>query len=330
MDRDCPSRNRSYVRAELERRLPDRLSLEGFVMPGVAATALSARFLRAQFRRDGVTWQHVLVRPAAGFKSASPSLDHVSPVEEPAEPLLLRSTIPPCGAIEGTTDAQRAVGVRRFFVPVANDGDEPAPLREPGPEKRIEPVIEIARMLSLTVEGPGGAVAIPMPGFESLGRLAPHREFRAVEFPAFDAIRDQLPDPVLPPSLDRYRKTYYEAWRMLLGLVRKPAPESGLPGAYIGTAAKSFLSHQFVWDSSFTAMATAYGWRVLPATATLDLLYSRQFDGGYLHREHDVRDGLPAACEPDFSPNPPITSVAEWAIASLTGDRLRLAAIQRC
>ena len=327
MDRDCPSRNREYVRAELGRRLPDRLSLEGMVAPGVTAPAMSVRFLRAQFRRDGVTWQHVLVRPAAGFKPAAPSLDYVSPTEEPASPLLLRSTVPPCDAIEGTTDALQAAGVRRFFVPVANDRDEPAPLREPGPEKRIEPVIEIARMLSLTVEGPGGAVAVPMPGFESLGRLAPHREFRAVEFPAFDAIRDQLPEPVLPPSLDRYGKTYYEAWRMLLTLVRNPAPESGLPGAYLGTAAKGFLVHQFVWDSSFTAMATAYGWRVLPAYATLDLLYSRQFDGGYLHREHDVRDGMPAACEPDFSPNPPITAVAEWAIASLTGDRLRLARV---
>ena len=219
MDRDCPSRNRAYVRAELGRRLPDRLSLEGFVTPGVAATAVSMRFLRAQFRRDGVTWQHVLVRPASGFKSAPPTLDYVSPTDEPTEPLLLRSTILPCDAIEGTTDAQRAVGVRRFFVPVANDRDEPAPLREPGRETRIEPTIEVARMLSLTVEGPGGAVSLAMPGYEGLGRLAPHREFGAVDFPSFDAIRDQLPEPVLPASLDRYRKTYYEAWRMLLALV---------------------------------------------------------------------------------------------------------------
>ena len=248
-------------------------------------------------------------------------------MEEPTEPLFLRSSVLPQAAIEGTSEAERAAGLRRFYVPVASDLDQPQPLRATGAEKRIEPVIEVARMLTLSVEGPGGSVELPMPAFESLGRLAPRREYAAVQFPTFDAVRDKLPQPVLPPELQRFEKTYYEAWRMLLSLVRDVRPESGLPNAYVATAAKGFLVHQFVWDSSFTAMATAYGWRVLPAYATLDLLYSRQFDGGYLHREHDVRDGLPAACEPDFSPNPPITSVAEWAIASLTGDRLRLARV---
>jgi hypothetical protein len=327
MDRDCPSRNRQRVREELAKRLPDRLELEGAVAAGVAAPALSLQFLPAQFRRDGVTWQHVLVRPAGGFKARPPSLDYCSPEEEPAEPLFLRSSILPGDAVEGTSDAQRKAGWRLFYVPVANDRDEPAPLRVSGPDTRVEPVVEIARTLSLTVEGPGGAATVVLPGFESLGRLSPHREFRPVEFPTFEAIRDQLPEPILPPSLERHRKTYYETWRMLLGLVRRPRAESGLPSAYIGTAGRGFLNHQFVWDSSFTAMATAYGWRVLPACATLDLLYSRQFDGGYVHREHDVRSGLPAACEPDFSPNPPIMSVAEWAISSLTGDRLRLARV---
>lgn len=327
MDRTCPSRNRQRVRAELKRLLPDRLSCQGTVVPGVVAPAMSLRFLRGQFHKDGVTWQHVLARPAKGFKAAPLSLEHFSPLEEPDEPLFLRSSILPAAAVEGTSTEERVAGLRRFYVPVASDLDQPQPLRAIGVEKRIEPIVEIARTITLTIEGPGGSVELPMPAFESLGRLAPRRQYAPVHFPSFEAVRDKLPQPVLPPELERFGKTYYEAWRMLLALVRDVRPDSGLPGAYVATAAKNFLNYQFVWDSSFTAMATAYGWRVLPACATLDLLYSRQFDGGYIHREHDLRDGLPAACEPDFSPNPPITSVAEWAIASLTGDRMRLARV---
>jgi len=61
--------------------------------------------------------------------------------------------------------------------------------------------------------------------------------------------------------------------------------------------------------------AYAYGWRDWPCTATLDMLYSRQFDGGYLHREYESRTGLPILFEPDFSPNPPLP-----AVAALPGD----------
>ena len=151
--------------------------------------------------------------------------------------------------------------------------------------------------------------------------------FAICHWPDYREAKAALPEPVLPENLAWLRQAYDAAWEMLYALVRHPRPESGLPNAYIGTASQNFLYQQFVWDSSFTAMCTAYGWRALPALATLDVLYSRQFDGGYLHREHDTRDGLPIGFEPDFSPNPPIMSVAEWAIANLTGDVLRLAKV---
>jgi glycogen debranching enzyme len=71
-------------------------------------------------------------------------------------------------------------------------------------------------------------------------------------------------------------------------------------------------------------MCTAYAHRGIDPYASLNVLYSRQFDGGYIHREHDVRDGLPVIYEPGFSPNPPIMSVAEWQIAKITGNTHRL------
>lgn len=328
IDQHCPSRNREHVRAELKRRLPDRLNLRAAVAPDVAGAAAALRFLPGQFVRDGVTWQHVLARPIPGFAPDAPSIYVWSPVETSEPPLFLTSSVLPGHAVEGTSPEERQRGWRRFHVPVANTLDAPQPLREVGaPEMRIEPSLEVARTLALAVAGAQGGVTVNLPAFESLGRHAPVREFRKLMRPEFADVRGALPEPVLPPRLAWMEHIYWYTWEMLCNLIREPAPESGLPNLYVATATKNFLEHQFVWDSSFTAMCTAYAWRVFPATATLDLLYSRQFDGGYLHREHDVRDGVPAAYEPDFSPNPPITSVAEWALAAQTGDRPRLAQV---
>jgi len=327
MDESCPSRNREKVRAALLERHPDGLQLQARVQPE-PAPAVSLRFLPSQFRRDGVTWQLVMARPIPGFPTQPPANGNWSSVETSEDPCFLSSSVLPGHALEATTDEERRHGVRRYYLPVANPQDAPAPLRAPGDaETRVEPSIEIARTVALLVEGAAGHVVLQMPAFESLGANAPQREFRALDWPSYADAKPQLPEPILPERLAWIHPLYDAAWQMLYLLVRHPKPESGLPNAYIGTASRNFFDHQFVWDSSFTAMCTAYGWRALPAYATLDMLYSRQFDGGYIHREHDVRDGVPAACEPDFSPNPPIMSLAEWAIVNLTGNTLRLAKV---
>ncbi|OPZ25555.1 MAG: alpha-glucosidase [Lentisphaerae bacterium ADurb.BinA184] len=201
---------------------------------------------------------------------------------------------------------------------------DPMPaVRGLGIDARVEPACEVARTLCLTLDGHGGRVSFDMPAFESLGRLAPKREFAATAWPTADQLRAAVPEPVLPENIAHFAKLYYATWDMLLGLTRTPDATSGLPGSYVATGA-GFVYHQFVWDSSFTAISTGYGHRVFDPFASLNLLYSRQFDGGYIHREHDVRDGLPALYEPDFSPNPPIMTIAEWAVARLTGNRERL------
>jgi hypothetical protein len=128
----------------------------------------------------------------------------------------------------------------------------------------------------------------------------------------------------LPERFAGFVRIFDEAWKMLFRLIRHAPESSGLPGIYIGTAEKGFYDCQFVWDSSFTAMAYAYGTRALPWHSTLDLLYSRQFDGGYIHRQTSTADGLPILFEPDFSPNPPLLSVAEWNLYRHTANRQRL------
>ncbi len=256
-------------------------------------------------------WQHLLVR---------------SPAELFPSPFTLCSAVPPGRCQEGTHEIDRQRGVHRWYVPVASSRDHLKPLRTPGPETRVEPVLEIVHTMQLMVEYASSSIEVAMPVYEALGRLAPQQEYQAVTWPSFSEARPQLPEPVLPPHLAHLSQLYDAAWDMLLGLVRYPSFASGLPGSYVSIGS-NFPDHLFVWDTSFTAMCTAYGHRALPASASLDALYSRQFDGGYIHREYDVHDGLPALFEPDFSPNPPMMTIAEWKLASVTGDIHRLAQV---
>ena len=326
IDRDCPSRNRERVMREIARRRPDVLELDGEVVPGAEAPAVSIRFLPAQFVRNGTTYQHVMVRRVSGAFREPPGLSCWSPVERTEEAFRLFGSVPPGAVIEGTSREEREHGWFRFYVPVADPAFCLPPVRDFGPEKRAEPEVEIAGFCGLTVEGERGSATVKMPVFESLGRCAPRHEYQEMRWPQFEEAWPRLPQPVLPEEWKWMSELYRAAWEMLFGLARHPAPESGLPGPYISTGS-GFKFHQFVWDTSFTAMATAYGHQAMPAYASLDVLYSRQFDGGYIHREHDVRDGLPALYEPDFSPNPPIMSVAEWAIYRLAADIRRLRAV---
>jgi len=272
---------------------------------------LSLRFLPAQFQQGGVLWQHLLVR---------------SPAELSSSPLALCSPVPPGRCQEGTQERDRQQGRRRWYVPVASSREHLKPLRAAGPETRVEPVLEIVQTVQLVIEQESSRLEVAMPIYEALGRLAPQQEYRALAWPSLAQARPHLPEPVLPPHLSHLYHLYEAAWDMLLGLVRAPSFASGLPGSYVSIGS-NFPDHLFVWDTAFTAMCTAYGHRAFPATSSLDALYSRQFDGGYIHREHDVSDGLPALFEPDFSPNPPILSLAEWQLASLTGDIQRLAQV---
>jgi glycogen debranching enzyme len=313
VDQQSPSRNRAHVLSELQRLRPDALSIMGRVIPGEEPEAfpLSLRFLPVQFQRHGVLWQHVLVR---------------LPVEMADASLGLRTEAGPGKGEEGTTPADHLRGQRRWYVPVASTREQWQPLRVPGQEKRVEPVVERVGDLELTIDYASSSVEISMPVYEARGRFAPEHEYQMLTWPVFEEARALLPEPVLPPHLAHLGQMYEEAWNMLLRLVRDSSPASGLPGSYISTGS-NFPDHLFLWDACFTAMCVAYGYRALPAWASLNALYSRQFDGGYIHREYNVHDGMPALFEPDFSPNPPLLSVAEWKLAALTGDSKRLARV---
>jgi len=327
VDKDCPSRNRAAVMAALAKRFPEVLSVRARLLPGVELPPFSLRFTPTQFHRDDLTWQEIQGRLMPDWRKR-PTTDALTTADtRPAWPHIEAAAWPEC-VHEKTTEEDKQVGVRRLYVPVGAIGALP-PLRGTGPEPRPEPEIEIAATAQLTIKGTGEGVAVSFPVFESLGRLAPNRVWRDLNFPTdADALLRKLPKPILPPKWAHLDDLWQASWRMLVKLVRTPLREGGLPNAYVTTAMDGFRNVVFVWDSSFTALAYAYGWQDFPYTATLDMLYSRQFDGGYLHREHETTTGLPIMYEPDFSPNPPLPAMVELQFARLTGDVSRLRQVQ--
>lgn len=323
VDEHCPSRNRAAVMAAVAKRFPDELVVSTRLFCGADLPPLSLTFAPTQFHRDGVTWQEVQARLLPDGRRPPETAAIRCAYARPAWPLIEAADWP--GQIhDASTLDDTAAGARRLFLPVGPIGSLP-PLRAAGPDPRPEPECEVAAHGVLRVEGPAGDVRVTFPVFESLGRHAPRREWRDVSFPEdADALLARLPEPIVPEKWSHLRALWDASWRMLVDLVRTPTRESGLPNRYITTAQGGFHNEVFVWDSSFTALAYAYGWRDWPCTATVDMLYSRQFDGGYLHREHDTRTGLPIMYEPDFSPNPPLLAAVELQFVRLTGGLGRL------
>ena len=325
VDESCPSRNRQEVMGRLAGQLPDRLLLHAWVAEGVHCPAASLRYLPTQFAEDGVVYQHVLARQADWSLNGPPSIDLWSTADRAAPELamcLAGGETVRCGA----SAREHGAGIKRFYVPVGAVGYPAPPRRTAATDNRIEPVLETVGSLDVAVDGEGGVVWLTIPVYERLGRNAPVQEYSTACWPEYEQARHRLPVPVLPEEMARFGTLYDEAWQMLFRLVRHPVKESGNRNPYIATCTH-FTHSQFVWDTCFTTMAVAYGCRALPAYDTINLLYAAQHDGGYIHRETDTRDGMPILYEPDFSPNPPLLSVAEWQMALVTGDTARLKAV---
>lgn len=323
VDASCPSRNRAAALAAVEASRPDKLTVSARIVDG-GGPAVALRYLPTQYRDADLLWQHVVMRSTPGMTTAPPSTDQASVADTPPPVLLLRAGGVGVEARERTSSAEMRHGIRRFHVPVAALGDLPPPLRSSdAAETRVEPVIEVARMIDLTIEDAAGSVTTAMPVYEPRGRNAPQSGYRAIAWPDIAAIESAVPEPVLPDRLAHLLPLYRAAWAMLRGLVADPAPDSGLPNGFVSTGS-NFTYFQFVWDTALTTLCLAYGDRALSATASLDVLYAAQFDGGYIHRQTDIRDGTPTLFEPDFSPNPPLLSLAEWRVACVTGDVARL------
>ncbi|WP_217594468.1 trehalase family glycosidase [Cohnella sp. GbtcB17] len=334
---NCPSRNRQKVLDAVQAARPDLIRICGTVHAGVAGIPpVHLRFDPVQHQEGGIVYQRVEAKRLSD-PFEPPGTDVRSTLERPPAQIALRSAAVPyetkyaqyaSPAHPSAPAKQAPADLAIAHVPVADAVDPLPPARGEDTETRAEPLLEVVRTDALTLRCASAApsapgIRVPLPVFESLGRLAPEREYRRLRWPSVQELLAAAPEPVLPAEWAGLGELYADAWRMLLRLVREPAPDSGLPGGYISTGS-NFPVNQFLWDTAFTAIAAKYGARALPVHASLDVIYSTQFDGGYIHRELDVRDRQPVLYEPDFGPNPPILTLAEWNLALLTGDILRL------
>jgi hypothetical protein len=325
VDEHCESPRRAGIVAALEKRIPDELTFTTHFQPGATGPAACVRFERGQFRLHDQVWQEVWLRALPGF----------API---FQPFVGWGTKPPSwlptlrtehgGQHLGAIPLDgRPPGEHRLYVPVTAVGALPPVARAPGHDDRPESDRAVVAKVTLTVANPAGEATLPMPVFELSGRLAPKPTYAEVPAPDFATVWAQVPEPILPAEFAAFGRLYRAAWELLCRLWRPMPLESGLPNGYVRTAEGGFHTSQFVWDTAFTTLAAAYGWRAYPVFASLDCLYSRQEDGGHIEREHDIRDNLPAIFEPGFGVNPPLIAPVEVALARLTGQRDRLRAV---
>ncbi|HEY3783100.1 MAG TPA: trehalase family glycosidase [Fimbriimonadaceae bacterium] len=139
--------------------------------------------------------------------------------------------------------------------------------------------------------------------------------------PEFEASKSLLPDPYVssdPVAVDAYWKAWELAWRNL----RQPAPESGFVSNYIDTAFNDCL---FMWDSAFIVQFGRYGDRAFRFQGTLDNLYAKQHQDGYICREIRTSDGSDQWHRGiSFSTGPNLLAWAEWNHFLNFGDLERL------
>lgn len=325
VDDQCASAYRPAIEERLLQEIPDQLEISASLTPAMTGPALCLRFEPGHFRQDGWVWQDVWVRRIPGFDSLYPIWRgwHEAPVSW--EPTLRTDVAPEIAARAVPLWTGRPSNEYRFYVPVMPSGAGEPTARKLGEENRAEPYRESIGHIGLEVSDPAGTARLSMPIMETVGKHAPSREFRLIAPPCFEEVWEAVPHPILSPAWKPLGDLYRHAWQQICKLWRPVQPESGLPNGYVGTAETHFAHSLFVWDSSFTALAYAYAWRVFPVYASLDCLYSRQEDGGHIERHNDVRDNLPSLLEPGFGPNPPLMALAELAIARISGngDRLR-------
>ena len=107
------------------------------------------------------------------------------------------------------------------------------------------------------------------------------REMETGELPTYDGSRHLLPKPFWAGHEDVIA-CHDKAWQIAFGNLRKPVKESGFKSAFIDTAFNGML---FMWDSVFILMFGRYGSRAFNFQKTLDNMYARQHQDGYICRQ---------------------------------------------
>lgn len=128
--------------------------------------------------------------------------------------------------------------------------------------------------------------------------------------PDFDQARDRyLPEPQWPARPDVV-ECYWDTWALAWRNLRLPYLENGFLAPYLGTA---FNGAVFMWDSAFICQFADYGRQAMPFIRTLDVLYCKQEEDGFICREISENTGkgrwIPHQAR---STGPNVLAWAEW------------------
>lgn len=142
------------------------------------------------------------------------------------------------------------------------------------------------------------------------------------DIPSFQEVKLKLPVPILPEH-PAWVEMYWRAWEIAWSNLRIPSRASGFVSNYIHNAADDGL---YMWDGCFMTQFGLYGRRLFPFMGTLDNLYAKQHDDGFICRTINVHEGydLYTPFDPDAT-GPNILAWAEWRHYRATGDDGRLA-----
>lgn len=161
---------------------------------------------------------------------------------------------------------------------------------------------------------------------EDLSALVTENSFIGAEpnlqpLPVFEAIRQQLPQPVWDGHRDAI-DCYYHAWEIAFGNLRQPKENTGFVSPFIDTA---FNGCTFMWDSAFMLMFGKYADRIFKFQGTLDNFYSHQHRDGFICREIEEETGREHFTRHDPSATgPEVMSWCEWEYYENFGDKQRL------
>jgi glycogen debranching enzyme len=149
--------------------------------------------------------------------------------------------------------------------------------------------------------------------------------------PTFEAIKDQLPEPVLDSHPDWVRM-YWRCWEIGFKNIQRPPAASLLVSTYIDAAFGKVTGYTYQWDSCFMMMFARYGHFQFPLIHSLDNFYARQLPSGFICREIDGKARIatyghnggykdPAGWKNTI--NPPLFAWAECESYKVTGDKSR-------
>ena len=148
------------------------------------------------------------------------------------------------------------------------------------------------------------------------------REAETGELPTYEGSRHLLPKPYWQGHEDAI-DCHDKAWQIAFSNLRMPVKESGFVSAFIDTAFNGML---FMWDSAFILMFGRYGSRAFNFQKTLDNMYARQHQDGYICRQ--LREDIAGERFTRFDPcstGPEIMAWCEWEYYKTTADKVRLA-----